>query len=210
MRKVWLYLLIFSTVLFYFEDCSTAIAGRKKAASISERGASGFYLAVGEYFKVPQKEILGIKKRKVKDEEIPVVLFISMRAGVPSSSVVELRLGGMSWLEICRGFKLGADIFHVEVKGEVKGPPYGHAYGFYRNKPRNVWKRIALGDADIVNLVNLRFVSEHYGYPPGEVIKMRSAGKGFVAITAEVENSRKKGPSGPKAVDKKAGKRKNG
>lgn len=208
MRRIWLYLLLFSIALFWFHDCSTAAAGRKNAASISERGVSGFYLAVGEYFKVPQKEIRGIKKRKIKDEEIPVVLFISIRAGVPSSKVVDLRLGRMSWREICRGFRLGADIFHVEVKGEIKGPPYGKAYGFYRNKPRGLWKRIVLGDDDIVNLVNLRFVSEHYGYPPGEIIKMRSAGKGFVAITAEVKNSRKKGPAGPKAAGKKAGKRK--
>ena len=38
--------------------------------------------------------------------------------------------------------------------------------------------------------MNLRFISEYHGYPPGEVIKMRTAGKDFLFINAEIKNGK--------------------
>jgi hypothetical protein len=73
------------------------------------------------------------------------------------------------------------------------GPPYGKAYGHYRNKPRKKWNTIVLRDDDVVNLVNLKFVSEHYRRPPDEVIRLRSRGKHFVVINHDVRKSTKGG-----------------
>ncbi len=49
-----------------------------------------------------------------------------------------------------------------------------------------------LGDDDVVNLVNLKFMSEHYGYPPEKIIKMRSGGKEFVSIYDEIRKEKEK------------------
>jgi hypothetical protein len=74
----------------------------------------------------------------------------------------------------------------------VTGPPYGRAYGYYKKKPKKDWRTIVLGDDDVVNLVNLKFMSEHYGYPPEKIIKMRSGGKEFVSIYDEIRKEKEK------------------
>jgi len=143
-----------------------------------DRGVDSFYLAIGDYYRVPEREVVVVRERHIPDDEIPVVFFIASRAGVSSQTVLNMRLGGSSWMDIALHFGLGPDVFYVPVEGNY-GPPYGHAYGYYRHHKRGQWKDIRLGDADVVNFVNLRFMSEHYGYSPDKVIRMRSEGRGF-------------------------------
>jgi hypothetical protein len=51
----------------------------------------------------------------------------------------------------------------------------------------------------VMNLVNLRFVSEHYRLPPDEVIRLRTGGKDFVNINHDI----RKGGKGAKWADAK-------
>jgi hypothetical protein len=123
--------------------------------------------------------------------EVPVVFFIARSARVAPETIINLRLRGWKWIDIVQLFGLSPEIFYVPVKIKVGGPPYGKAYGYYKNKPRKEWKTIVLSDYDVINLVNLKFISGHYGYPPEEVIKMRSEGKNFVLINDEVKKGKK-------------------
>ena len=157
--------------------------------SIGDGGIKGFYLAIGEHYKVPQKQIVVIRERKIPDEELAVVFFLAQRAEVAHGVVIKLRLGGKSWMEISAHFGLTAEIFYVPVK-RAPGPPYGKAYGHFKNKKKNQWATIRLTDAEVVNFVNLKFISEHYGYSPDDVIKMREKGNSFVAINAEVKKNK--------------------
>lgn len=159
--------------------------------SFGPEGPRGFYFSIHDYFRVPEREVIVIRERKIPDEELPVVFFIAQRARLAPSAVIDLRLGGMSWMDITLRFGLGPEIFYVPVKVEVKGPPYGKAYGYYKSKPRKEWGKIKLMDVDIVNLVNLKFISEYHGRPPEEVIGMRSTGKHFVLVNDEI--GKKKG-----------------
>jgi hypothetical protein len=74
---------------------------------------------------------------------------------------------------------------------EVHGPPYGKAYGYYKKKPKHKWKEIDLSDEDVMNLVNLRFMSSHYNYEPERIVKLRSQGRDFVVINDDVRKVRK-------------------
>jgi hypothetical protein len=94
-------------------------------------------------------------------------------------------------MEITTDFGLNAGIFYVPVTSDP-GPPYGKAYGHFRNRDRKDWGHIWLSDDDVVNFVNLRFISEQYNYSPDEVIKMRQNGDGFVDINAKVKNGNAK------------------
>jgi hypothetical protein len=67
------------------------------------------------------------------------------------------------------------------------GPPYGKAWGHLK-KSKKAWKTARFSDAEVVNMVNLRFVSDHHGIPPSEVMKMRDAGKGFVEINGKAKH----------------------
>jgi hypothetical protein len=158
-------------------------------ASIVSGDLRGFYLSLCEYYQVPEREVVVLRARYIPDYDIPVVLYIAQRARVAPGVVVDLRLAGHSWMDITLRFGLGPDIYYVPVQ-RVYGPPYGNAYGHYKNKNRNDWHTIRLADDDVVNLVNLRFISERYGHPPEEVMRMRSAGGSFSAINDELRRNR--------------------
>jgi len=155
--------------------------------SIGEKGLSSFHLAIGAYFRVPETDVRIVQQRRIPDEEIPVVFLIAARARVSPNVVINLKLGGKSWMEIALHYGLAPDVFYVPVQKEIKGPPYGKAYGYYKNKHPKDSGRPSLRDDDVVNLVNLKFLSEHYGLPPEHVIQMRSEGKNFVNINGELE-----------------------
>lgn len=168
--------------------------------SIGEDGLRGFYLAVGDYFQAPEREIIVIRERQIPHEEIPVVFFLATRARVSPDIIVDLRLGGNSWWDIAIHFGLSSEIFYVPVAYEVKGPPYGNAYGHFKKKPSKNWDTIILTDEEILNLTNLKFVSEYYQYSPDKIIEMKSSGKSFVVINDVVmkEKGAKKKEGGKK------------
>jgi hypothetical protein len=152
--------------------------------SVSAR-IGDFHVAVANYYRVPEREVIVIRERRIPDDEIPVVLFIAQRASVSPARIMELRLRGESWWNISVRFGLGPEVYYVPV-AVTPGPPYGRAYGHYKKKHRKQWSTIVLSDADVVNLVQLRFLSEHYRVPPERVIALRSSDRDFVAIHADV------------------------
>lgn len=146
---------------------------------------NSFYLSLGQYYGVPYQDVYYLHQRRIPDYDLPVALFISAHAHVAPGVIVDLRLGGLSWMDIGLRYGIGPDLYYVPVR-EVYGPPFGHAYGHYKNRNRNQWGGIRLNDDDIVNLVNLRFISERYNYPAEEVMRMRSGGQGYVGIHDEL------------------------
>jgi len=156
--------------------------------SIGDEGLRSFYLAVGDYYRVPQRDVIIVSERGIPYEEIPVVFFLAGRARVAPEVVMDLRLRGMSWMDITLHFGLTPEIYYVPVR---VGPPYGKAYGYYMNKPKKEWKKMIFKDSDIINLVNLTFISEHYKHLPREVIKMREKGKNFLTINDEIKKGKK-------------------
>ncbi len=146
--------------------------------SASNGGVNGFYLNVGQYYGVPEQQVVYVRERSIPDDEIPVVFFLAREAHVQPQIIIEQRLGGRSWMDISLGFHLSPAIFYVPYDGDP-GPPYGRAYGYYRHHRRADWGRIRLGDDDVVNMVNMRFMHDHYGYAPRDIIAMRGQGKAF-------------------------------
>ena len=157
--------------------------------SLGDRGLRSFYLSVGDYYRVPEREVIIIRERGILYEEIPVVFFIARRVHVAPGVIVDLRLRGMSWMDITFHYGLSPEIYYVPLR-VAPGPPYGRAYGYYKKWPRKEWRKVRLGDDDVVNLVNLKFASEHYGYSPEKVIKMRSGGRNFVEINEEIKRGK--------------------
>jgi hypothetical protein len=140
-----------------------------------------FHVAVSNYYQVPEREVIVVRERRIPDDELPVVFFIAQRARVPVARIVDMRLRGDSWWDISVRFGLGADVYYVPVTVVRSGPPYGRAYGHYK-KPKKQWNTIALTDGDVVNLVQLRFISDHYHIAPERVVEMRERNVGFIAI----------------------------
>jgi len=131
-----------------------------------------------------------IRERGIPPYEIPVVLFIAKRAHIVPEVITDFRLRDNAWLYTTLHFGLGPEIFYVPVGMVVKESLYGKAYGYYKHKPKKEWKTIVLSDDDIINLVNLKLISEYYGYPPEKIMKMRSGGKDFFSINDEIRKEK--------------------
>jgi len=158
-----------------------ADAGAEAQTAYSVSASIGnFHVAVSNYYQVPEREVIVVRERRIPDDELPVVFFIAQRARVPVARIVDMRLRGDSWWDISVRFGLGADVYYVPVAVR-SGPPYGRAYGHYK-KPKNQWNTIALTDGDVVNLVQLRFISDHYHIAPERVVEMRERNVNFIAI----------------------------
>jgi hypothetical protein len=152
--------------------------------SIADGKLRSFYLAVSDYYHVPGREVVATKERyRLRDEELPVIYFLAARAHVNPSVIIDLRLKGVSWLDVTFRYGLTPEIFYVPVTVKKVGPPYGKAYGYYKKyRPNKEWKKIVLSDYEVVDLVNLRFMSEHYQLKPEVVMEMRGQGKNFITI----------------------------
>jgi len=184
---------VFLTAFFFL---STGITGNSEAAlemgmSIGEEGVRSFYFAVGDYYRVPGPTVIAVSKRNIRQEELPVVFFIAQRARVAPSVILDLRSRGQTWWDISIRYGIGPEVYYVPVTAVNIGPPYGKAYGYYKRKPKHKWKEIRLADPDIINLVNLRFISEYHGLSPEYVIQMRSGGADFKTIHVKAEKEKK-------------------
>ena len=174
-------------------------AGVSLGVSADQDGIKGFYLAIGEQYRVPEREVVVVRERNIPDDELPVVFFLASHANVEPGVIVKLRLGGESWMDIALHYKLSPEIFYVHFDRDP-GPPYGRAWGYFHNRERREWGKIRLADDDIVNVVNLKFISERYGYEPDEIVKHRARGENFVAIHKEAKGHKHDGEKHSKQV----------
>jgi hypothetical protein len=163
--------------------------------SVSDGRLRSFYLAVGDYYQVPPRQVVEVRERyRFSDEELPVVYFLAARAHVEPAVIISLRVRKMSWFDIALQYQLAPEIFSIPLTAERIGPPYGKAYGYYRKPgPAGDWRNVRLTDAEVVDLVNLRFLSEHYHMTPEKVMEMRNREKRFVVINNEIRKENDKG-----------------
>jgi hypothetical protein len=178
----------FCTIVLLSLVCGPALGVQRAEAqtpfSVSAN-VGDFHVAVANYYHVPEREVVVIRERRIPDDEIPIALFIAQRAVVSTATVIDFRLRGNSWWDISLRFGLSPEVYYVPVT-VTPGPPYGKAYGHYKKKPKHQWNTIVLTDADIVNLVQLRFLSEHYRVPPERIIELRGSNRDFIAVHANV------------------------
>ena len=171
---------------FLFVGGTTIAADFSFGLEGDQDGLRGFYVTIGEHFQAPEKEIVELRKRRIDDEAMPVVFFIARHTGVTCAAVLTQRERSGSWMDVAIHFGLEADVFYVPVSKDV-GPPYGKAYGHYKNRKRDDWKEIRLTDSEIINFVNLSMISDHYGYPPEDIIEKRGGKHSFIDIHADIK-----------------------
>ena len=193
MRKSTFTIVLASSLVTLAPSLGADRAFAQTAFSVSAH-IGDFHVAVANYYQVPEREVIVIRERRIPDDEIPVALFLARHAGVPWGRVVDMRLSGASWWDISVRLGVKPDVYYVPV-AVVSGPPYGRALGHYKKKHRKEWRAIVLNDADIVNLVELRFLSEHYRVAPERVIELRGHDRDFVAVHADLRGNKATGKS---------------
>lgn len=170
--KLWVILTIKVAFLFgLLTHSSYAINEFNLKISVAEDSLKHFYLSLGEFFSVPEEDIIIIKRKyhpTIKDEEIPIILTLTRKTGVSPQVIIDLRKKGYTWYEIFIYFGIKPEKFYKTVI--IKdGPPYGKAWGYHKKtKP----KKIIFSDNDIIILTNIKFISEYYEENPREVWKI--------------------------------------
>ena len=145
------------------------LAGLAILLAAATGSAADFHFDVGVHFGVPQREVIIVREQRVPEHELPVVFFIARHARVAPAAVVELRLAGLQWWDIAARYRVAPEVFYVP-----SGPPYGKAHGH--------WKKRRLSDVEVVDCVNVRFLSEYHRVPPDQIYVMRSRGLGYTAV----------------------------
>ncbi len=200
---------LFTSLMFLFLISGMMLAQDSKVdfgISIADGKLRSFYLAVSDYYRVPGREVVATKERyRLRDEELPVIYFLAARVREDPSVIIDLRIQGMSWLDVTFHYGLTPEIYYVPVTVKKVGPPYGKAYGNYKKyRSKKEWKKIVLSDYEVIDLVNLRFMSKHYQLKPEVVMEMRSRGKNFVTINEESAKGKQAKDTKNKVGKKKA------
>jgi hypothetical protein len=188
MKKI---IILFIALMFLVPAAPALAQNVSTGISISNGELQSFYLAIGDYYRVPESRVVYVKQHyRLPDEELPVVFFLASRAHVDPQVIIDLRLRQrMSWLNITFHYGLTPEIYYVPVKRV--GPPYGNAYGHYK-KHGHDYKKVVLVDADVVNLVNLRFMSEYHGVAAEVVMDRRGKGERFAVINDDFHKEKGK------------------
>ena len=200
MRKILIFALL--PILFVAFSTNKACSDVNVGISADQDGIKEFHLSIGTHYGVKEREIEKVRARSLADDEMAVVFFLSNRTGISPIVLADLRLGGMSWMEITFRYGLTAEIYYVKFASDP-GPPYGNAWGHYKKRPRKQWNEIHLVDADIINLVNLKFLAEKHQCSPEKIVKMRKQGKSFATMHSEFKKAKAEKKQ-QKAVTQKA------
>jgi len=185
--------------LIFLVSISYLDAGVNVNINLGGSESANYYRSLANYHRVSEKDVYFVRKKGIPDQELPVIFYLASLAGVAPSLVAdEYRRPGITLNDLTRIFGLNPEIYHYPVKFRVDGPPYGKAYGYYKNKPKKEWKNIKLSNTDIINLVNLRFISESRGVDPEDIIKGRKSGKTFLSIDYDIGKGKSKSKAGNK------------
>jgi hypothetical protein len=201
----------FIAMLFAISVATAFAQNVNTGISITNGHLSNFYLSIGDYYHVPESRVVYVRDHyRVHDEELPVLFFLASRAQVDPRLIIDLRMRNrMSWLDITFHFGLTPEIYYVPVKRV--GPPYGNAYGHYK-RHKNNYSRVVLADNDVVNLVNLRFMSDYHNVAPEVIMDRRGRGEKFISMNNEFREAKRnnrnyenKGKQGDKKNNKNNG-----
>lgn len=142
--------------------------------------------ALIDFFKVTEQQINEAKVSGIPDEELPVVFFIAQKTRLEPGAVTGVRSSGLSWMQVAFHYHLNPWLFYTFLSSSPSDASFGPIYEKFK-KPTF---KINLTDADIVNLVNLKFLSECYGRDPKEIVQKRTARKTFRQINDEYWDKR--------------------
>jgi hypothetical protein len=158
-------------------SAASLLAQVQAGAVFSGDGLRSFYFAVGNYYHVPEREVAVVYERAIPPEEVPVVFYVAQRVRVEATVIADLRRRGVSWADIAIRYHQTPDIYYFRG-----GPPYGKAYGY--------WKKHPPRDVEVIDAVNVHFLSEYHHVGPDVVWTERSKKGGYVAVARDFDDRR--------------------
>ena len=164
-------------ILAFFAASSVPVAGQAPQAARVD-----YFDAVARFFSLPSNEVSILSEWEISADEIPVVLFVARRSGVSPEALVALRQAGQSWSVLAARYGVGSAALHVPVPDDAHAGALDRAYDGYRSTPVERWSTIRLSHDEVVDIVNVRLISQSLGLPVARVIGETSTSGSHVAL----------------------------
>ena len=86
---------------------------------------------------MPYDEVCYVRDAGIPEYEVSDVLYIYKHSHYPLRHIVDLRLRGASWTQLYTWCGIPQDVYYRSYREIYRpGPPYGNAYGYYKNHGR--------------------------------------------------------------------------
>jgi hypothetical protein len=153
--------------------------------------ATPFYVAVGEHFHVPRGQVQELIESGLEPAQVVVTCFIAQQSLRLASDIAADRKTGRSWRSIARASGLGPEQLYYPLPYRNL-EPFANVHALYHQKPRSgwTWDSMPLTDAEVEDLVNLRFVSELTGNEAGNAMRLRGQGLDYPTIHRLLDGQR--------------------
>lgn len=94
-----------------------------------------YYVSLGATYDVPYRDICVMHDAGIVDEDMPPILYIYTHSPYSLRQIYSLRLNGATWDQLSSW--CGVPLYRDDGRAYYyrSGPPYGNAYGYYRNGP---------------------------------------------------------------------------
>jgi hypothetical protein len=177
---------LFLAILLTSSLVQSQVGSKSEAPQVVPRekaNPTAFYAAVSQRFDVPTDQISALVDAGLPASEVVVVYFVAQNSLRSADEIIADREAGKSWSDIALTSGLGPELFYYPLP-HASRKPFTNVYAVYHQLPRNqwTWEHVQLGDQDVQNLVNLRFLGELSGDNATEVMRMRSQGADFLTI----------------------------
>jgi len=136
-------------------------------------------------------------------QDLPILLFLAAESGRTTSFILDLRLGGLSWWEIRARLGIAPERVVVALPRDP-GPPYGKAWGHYRNHHghKSAPRSVVLSDPEFSDWIGARVVSRAYDIDVVAVLESRSQGLSLADMVALQEQRQDAGKPSQKKKNK--------
>jgi hypothetical protein len=171
----------------------TAAPGQ--AQQKGDQAREAYFRAVADFFSLPPTEVSILAEWHLPADEIPVVLFVAHQAGVSAEALVALRSSGRSWAELSHRYQVDASHFYLPLPEGADPGVLRAAYTRFRDVPPARWSEVALSDADVVTLVNVRVLAQTLHVAPEAVLRAARSGRSFVDVYASMLRMPEAAPS---------------
>jgi hypothetical protein len=134
-----------------------------------------FLNMTNRYYGSQQQSVPVLERCPNPDLDFPVVMFLAQVSGKRADAVLSLRRKGISWSEVMVRLQVPPDRLFTGLDRDP-GPPYGHAWGHYKQGRGEEKSRFDADDRTVQDLVRLQIASGALRVSPYSIVSERQRG----------------------------------
>ncbi len=138
---------------------AAALAMTPRAVASQTAPQQSLLRALGDHYELPADEVAILAEWRIPVGEIPVALAISDHASISPDALVASRRNGRDWATLAGRYGMDMGWFHVPL--DPVPQPVVALYAELESRPRARWGEVRPDDAQVVFLVNVRFLQEY-------------------------------------------------